>query len=632
MLEIMRQGAQSWGIKLLFGIIIAVFVFAFGMGGMQTDKHSTLATVNDQPIKVNEFIRAYERSVQAARQQNPQLTSEMLEQMQFKDQVFGRLVNSALLKAEAERLGIQVSIEEVRREITAIPAFQNEQQTFDRERYQSVLSANSLNPAEFEEQFRHNLLMQKFEEYLSLPARVTEQEARDYFEFTRETATVNYVPFNLETYKDAVTITPEQVQAYYDEHPEEFTIPAKARIDMLVLTPEGLAPTRSVTPEEISAYYEAHSSQFKQEEQVRAGHILLELAEDAPEEQEKGVLQKISTIRTEIEQGTPFAEAARKYSEGPSATSGGDLGWFARGRMVPGFEEAAFALEPGEISEPVRTEFGYHLIRIEDRRAAGSKKLDEVSQEIKTILAREKASEAITDLLDSALEQLLTGSDLTTTAEKLGLSLETSDFFTKQAGPAGLELAPEDKATLFALADGEPTQEPILMDTGYLLAQKVDDKPSVLKPLEEVRAAIEERLTLSRARDKAREAARTTLAGIKAKRDVLPEELQARMKTSTPFSRQGFIQELGMQPDLAEAAFTSAPGTWLETPYETQDGAVLVSLKELIPPKDEDWEAQKQFWMASLEQNRKQELFRSVIQDLRDKAEVVILNGDVLKN
>ena len=113
---------------------------------------------------------------------------------------------------------------------------------------------------------------------------------------------------------------------------------------------------------------------------------------------------------------------------------------------------------------------------------------------------------------------------------------------------------------------------------------------------------------------------------------MLPEGLKAQVKTSAPFSRQGFIQELGMQPDLAKAAFVSAPGTWLDGTYETPDGAVLASLKELIPPKAEDWEAQKQFWMASLEQNRKQELFRSVIQDLRDKAEVVILNGDVLKN
>jgi peptidyl-prolyl cis-trans isomerase D len=632
MLDIMRQGAQSWGIKLLFGIIIAVFVFAFGMGGMQTDKHSTLATVNEQPIKVKEFIRAYERSVQAARQQNPQLTSEMLEQMQFKTQVFSRLVNSALLKAEAERLGLQVPVEQVRREITSIPAFQNEQQSFDRERYQAVLSANSLTPAEFEEQFRHNLLMQKFEEYLSLPATVTEAEARDQFDFVRETATVDYVSFNLEKYKSEVTVSEERIRKYYDDNPEEFTIPAKARIDMLLLTPEGLASAQTVTPEEISAYYDAHSSQFKEEEQVRARHLLLELAEDASSEQEDAVLQKISDIRAEIEAGRPFTEAAEEYSEGPSGPSGGDLGWFGRGRMVPAFEEAAFDLAPGTISEPVRTRFGYHLIMVEEHKPAGTQPLEAVSGDIEDILAREKASDAITTLLDAALEQLLTGSDLTATAEKLELPLERSDFFTKAAGPAGVSMSPEDKAALFDLSKGEPTQEPILLDSGYLLAQKIDERPAKLRPLDDVRAGIEERLTLDEARDKAREAARTALAGIRAKGNILPEGLKEQVETTAPFSRQGFIQELGMQPELAKSAFASVPGTWLDGTYETPDGAVLASLRELIPPKEEDWETQKQFWMASLEQNRKQELFRSVIQDLRDKAEVVILNGDVLEN
>ena len=365
MLDIMRQGAQSWGIKLLFGIIIAVFVFAFGMGGMQTDKHSTLATVNEQPILIQEFIRAYERSVEAARQQNPQLTSEILQQMQFKQQVFSRLVNSALLKAEAERLGIQVSVDEVRAQITSIPAFQNEEKTFDRNLYQSVLSANSLTPAEFEEQFRHNLLMQKFEEYLSLPAAITEQEARDYFDFTRETATVNYVPFNLDEYKNEVSVSEEQIKKYYDEHNDEFTIPAKARLDMIVLTPEGLASAQTVEPAEISAYYEAHASQFKEEEQVKARHLLIKLDEEATPEQAEEALNKITEIRTEIEQGKSFADAAKEYSEGPSGPSGGDLGWFGKGRMVPAFEEAAFALAPGAVSEPVKTQFGYHLIMVE---------------------------------------------------------------------------------------------------------------------------------------------------------------------------------------------------------------------------------------------------------------------------
>ncbi|MBT8763701.1 SurA N-terminal domain-containing protein [Desulfohalobiaceae bacterium Ax17] len=630
MLDKIRQNAQSWAIKLLFGLIVVVFIF-WGVGSFRSNRASTLALVNDKPILVQDFVRAYESSVRAMRQQNPNLTDEALKNMRFKEQVLNQLINAELLTQKAKEWGLTITPAELRYEISQIPVFLNENKQFDPSRYQEVLKANSLTPAQFEEDYAHNLLMQKVQDYIALPTTPSDEEVREFFNFAREQMTINYIQFNWLDFKDKVKPEQKAVETYYDQHKNEFMEPAKIKIAYLELTPNALADKENISDQEVKNYYQAHKEQFKQEEMVKAKHILIKLNPDAPEEKVQAAKKKIARIQAELKKGKTFEELAKKYSQGPSSVRGGELGWFGRGQMVKKFEEAAFDLKPGQISEPVRTRFGLHLIKVDDYKAPGTKPLEEVKAEIKETIGQEKAADKIADLLDNVLELVVTGSDLKTAAKKFNLSVEESGFFTRKQGPLGLGLPPSAIDKLFKLQTGEVTQTPIMLEDGYVLAQKLDEKPAQAKPLEQVKDEIVQLLTKQGAMALAKQEAEDALAKILAAKDKPAPGFKDKIKTSEPFGRRGFIPKLGFNPELVEDLFQVEPGTWLSKAYELPSGYILAQAKEHILPKEEDFAKEKKFWLASYARIQEQQLFQAFITDLRNKAKIEIVNPKILE-
>ncbi|MDP3431098.1 MAG: SurA N-terminal domain-containing protein, partial [Desulfomicrobium sp.] len=211
MLDILRQGAQSWGIKILFGIIIAVFVLAFGMDPAQNDRATVIATVNDTPIQFQPFQERLQRSLELARSQNPGLTSEVLAQMGFKRQILEQMIIEELMLQQASKLGLSVSKEELAKEIHLIPAFQSEGNVFDPASYQDVLRANNLTPGKFESEYMRGMIMDKLQTYVGLPGRLGEGQARDFHTYGRSTAVISYLVYPWERYQDQVNATDERV-------------------------------------------------------------------------------------------------------------------------------------------------------------------------------------------------------------------------------------------------------------------------------------------------------------------------------------------------------------------------------------------------------------------------------------
>jgi peptidyl-prolyl cis-trans isomerase D len=587
--------------------------------------------VNDKPILIQDFLRAYERSVQAMRQQHPDLTDEALKNMHFKEQVLNQLINAELLSQKAKEWGLTISPAELRYEISSLPVFLNENKQFDPARYQAVLKANDLTPAQFEEDYAHNLLMQKVQSYIALPASPSEDEVREFFTFAREQMVINYILFNWLDFKDKVKPDQKAIETYYSQHKNEFMEPAKIRIAYLELTPEALADTENISDQEVENYYQSHKEQFKQEEMVKARHIMIKLARDASKDKVQEAKKKIALIQTELKKGKKFEDLAKKYSQGPSSIRGGDLGWFGRGQMVKPFEDAAFNLKPGQVSEPVRTRFGLHLIKIEDYKAPGIKPLAEVKTEIKKTIAQEKAADKIADILDNVLELVVTGSDLKTAAEKLGLNVQETAFFARKQGPSSINLPPAAVDKLFDLQTGEVTQTPIMVEDGYVLAQKSDEKPAQAKPLNQVKDKIIQILTKQGAMNLAKQEAENSLTKILAAKDQVPPEFKDKIKRSEPFGRRGFIPKLGFNPELVDDLFQTDPGNWLSKAYELPTGYILTQAKEHIFPKDEDFAKEKKFWMASYGRIQEQQLFQAFIKDLRNKAEIKVLNPKVLE-
>ena len=246
MLDSIRQNAQSWGIKLILGLIVVVFIF-WGVGSFRSNRASILAMVNDKPILIQDFIRAYERSVQSMRQQNPNLTDEELKNMHFKERILNQLINAELLSQKAKEWGLTISPAELRYEISQLPVFLNKNKQFDPSRYQAILKANNLTPAQFEEDYAHNLLMQKLQNYVALPATPSENEVRNVFMYAREQMTMNYIPFNWLDYKDKVKPDQKAIETFYSQHKNEFMVPAKIKIAYLELTTRALADKEHIS-------------------------------------------------------------------------------------------------------------------------------------------------------------------------------------------------------------------------------------------------------------------------------------------------------------------------------------------------------------------------------------------------
>lgn len=633
MLDGLRQQAGSWIIKILFGVIILAFIFAYGTGTLGGGGGAVLAYVDETPILIKDFQSRLRREMEQIRSQMPNLSEEDLARMNVRDRVLSSMVNTVLVRQGASELGLAVSDAEVKERIRAYGVFKGDKGGFDASMYRAVLQSNNMTPAEFEAGLRADMTAEKLQRHLASTVVVDEAEARDFFLYGGEQAVIDYLLFPWEDFKQGIEPSQAEVESYYAEHKERFERPARATLQYLTFTPQSLAKAQAVSDDEIKAYYDAHTSEFASPEQVRARHILLKLDESASEEQAKAVRTKLLGLKADLAKGKDFADLAKKYSQGPSNVRGGDLGWFSRGMMVPTFEEAAFALKPGQVGDPVRTSFGWHLIKVEERRAAGTKSLEEAAPEIKTQLAEEKAAGGVGERLDQAIDQIIVGDSLPKVAETLDMSLESTGPMTQEMLVQNLGIAADAAKTLFDLEQGKASEMPVAVEGGYILAAKTAFVAATYAPVEEVKDAIVEALRRDAAMRLAKEKADGVLAEFMdpGKAEAAKVRYAKDMDVSRPFGRRGLIPELGMNPALVEAVFASRPGDWLEKSFAVGDGFVLARLSRLVAPPQEQWEKQKPMLMAQIQRLKGNETFMAYIGGLRDKAEIKIVQPKLMQ-
>ena len=489
MLDGMRRHASSWIIKILFAVIIIVFIFAFGMGGFQGDRAQVLAYVNDQAIMIQDFERLYERRVRNLRDQNPNISHEDLAKAQFKRQVFDTMVNTNLLLAEAQRLGLGVSNAELIGYIQDVPVFQNEQNQFDKTRYERVLSDQRMSPGDYESDVSRSILLDKLRQTLDLAVSPTEAEARDLFAYAKEQVVVDYVLYAWKDFAASVKPSDQEIADWFEANKERFRRPPLADFALLPVTPASLAKPAEIADAEAAEYYKVHLDEFRQPAQAKARHILIKVDQNAPADAVEKARKETLDIRARVLKGESFSDLARELSQGPSSVKGGDLGWFPKGAMVGPFDEAAFSLPLNTVSAPVRTQFGWHLVLVEERRPGGLRSLEEASSDIKRTLAEERATTRLQDALDQALEQAVTGDALQRIGQDIGVQITRTGLVSSDQLAARLGLDQETAGRIFDLTLGQVTDTPISIPDGYMLAAKTEVKASEVPPLDNVRAA-----------------------------------------------------------------------------------------------------------------------------------------------
>lgn len=632
MFDIIRENASSWGIKLVFGVIILVFVF-WGVGGYGPSRGGAIATVNGEEITIAEFQEAYKRQVAELERRFPGADAELFAAMDIKNQVLAGLVDTVLMDSEAERLGIVVSDADLRRSIARIEAFRNEAGSFDKDQYRAVLAANGLTPDFFEAEQRTMLTREMLLNYAALPATVSEGEARGLFEWASRTVTAEYLEFPTAEYMQRVQVSDEEMRAFYDENSDLFRVPEKITISYLHFSPGEMAAPESVNQRQVVDHYDAvKDSRYRHGPMVDASHILIRVDEGASEDE----LEQARARAAELAQkATPdnFAQLAAEHSEGPSAPEGGDLGSFERGQMVPDFEEAAFALNEGQISEPVRTRFGFHIIHVKEKRPAGVLPLEDVEADIRAELSRDSGAQQANDRMDAATDMINAGTALEEIAETLDMTVRISAAFGRQSAPAGLSLPPDTTDALFALVEGEATELPLETGDGYLLARLESRSEASVRPFDEVEGTVSARVKRQKASQMARTAAAEVLERLQ-KPATEAKTLAAhkdKLDTTQPFTRQGNLPSLGANPQMVEAAFAAEPGQWLEAPYQSPQGWYVLRVTATEVPSEDQWQLARQQWTAELKNRKTEELQSALISTLRQNAEVLLEQPEILQ-
>jgi len=626
MLDLMRKHAQSWFIKVLLGGIVVTFVSWGGYSRYQ-QRSNTVAYINGEALGIQEYERTYSQTLEALRaQMRGQLDDATLKALNLRQRVYDQLLERMLMLQEAKRLGMSASEEELRQRIAATPAFQAGGQ-FNEEIYRRALAANNLTPAAFEEEQRLEVALDKLRRLISGFAKVSDAEAWAQWRQQNEKVSVAYASFAAKDFLPKVSISDADLAAYYAAHKEGFRKPARVKIGYVAFDVATLAKQLAPADKEVRAEYDKYRDDYYTPKEVKARHILLTVPQGAKPQQEQQIEQKALALLAEARSGGDFAELAKKYSQDPgSAPKGGDLGWFGEGTMVEEFQRAVFSLPKGSIGGPVRTQFGYHVIKVEDVREPRLRPFEEVRAQIADKIARERAEDAAQKRLADSFGQAAKAGNLKKFAASQGYAYQESELVAAGAAIPGLADSGRILAAAIDKKIGEMDSD-ANREAGPVIFQVIDRKESYVPPLAEVAADARQRMSAEKAVELASSAAARLLAEVKAGAsfEAAAAKSGGKVGHAGPFQRGAAPVELG-QP-ATEAAFKlTAAKPLAPTPYRSSSGFVALRLTGRIEPSEQDFAAQRQQAVQGMLAAKRQQIFDQWLKGLREKADIEVVN------
>ncbi len=626
LLSLMRKHAKSWLIKALIAIIAIVFVFYFGYS-FTSDQAMKIAYVNGELINGPEYEKAYQDMLMALQARYKSMWNDnLIKVFNLKKRALESLITQRLMSQAAKDLGLDVTEEEVQKAIMNYPAFQVNGR-FDMRRYQNLLSANHMNPEDFETGITSELLDKKLKQFLFAFLNITDQEVKEYYTFANEKVKIGFVEFNPEKFEKSVKIEPQKLKEYFEKNKEQYRIPEKISVTYLEIDPKKFEGEVKVTEKEIESYYEYNADMYQQPKQVKARHILFKVGQDDAEEVKAKVKKRAEKVLLKARKGEDFAALAKEYSEGPSKSQGGDLGYFKAGQMEAPFEEAAFALKKGEISDLVETRFGYHIILVEDVKEAGMTPLEEVREDIAATLTGNVTTELAHENGLTLLDQMPYDVDLTVYGNQNGISAKKSAYFSKNEPIPDIKGSEKVAPTLFALEENEASGL-IELDGKFYIFQKAEIKASTLPELETVKAAVEKNFASQEARSAAESAAEKYLKALKEGKswETAAKENNLKVQQTQFFTRRDPVPDIGNAPALNEMAFKlNKDNPYTQKPFVNDKGAFVIRWEGNEGIDEKKFQEEKETYRDSLTQTKHQRIFESWIKNLRDKAEIEIL-------
>ena len=633
MLDRMRRH-RNW-LKWSLGLVCLAFVIFYipdflRSSGADAAASDTVAVVEGDQIRADEFRRTYQAQLQSYRAAyGANMNEALLKQLGIDQQILQQMVDERAALAEADRLGLKISDQEVAQRIYAIPAFQENGAFIGTQRYQQLLASQRppLTVSEFEENVRRSLAVDKLRQSLTEWVSVSDKELEQEYRRRNDKVKIAIVTFNADRYRPDVTASDEDVASYFAAHTADFKIPEKRKVKYAVIDVEAMRAKVTVSPAELERAYNEGIEQFTTPEQVRASHILLktEGKDDA------AVKAKAEDVLKQAKSGADFAALATKYSEDDSnAKNGGDLDFFGKGRMVPEFDRAAFSMAPGQISDLVKTEYGYHIIKLTDKKPGGTKKLDEVRQQLTEQIAFDRAQTQALTLAEDLEKKIKKPADLDTVAKAQGLTVEESGFFAIDEPILGAGSAHEMTTRAFTMNPGEVSGM-LRTSRGFVFETVTEKKDGYIPKLDEVKDKVKDEVLKQRAREMAKTQAAALVAKLKAAPDFEKAAKAANVdvKTTELLTRDSPLPEIGNAPAVLDAAFKLPAGA-VSDPVGTDNGAAVFKVVEKNEASPEVLTASKETFREELLNDRRSRFFSSYMQKAKQKMKISV-NREALK-
>jgi peptidyl-prolyl cis-trans isomerase D len=627
MLDFLRKRKRSWIITLLLGLIIIVFVAFYGGTKYQDSGVSHVASVNGEIITQREFALRYQRELNRYRELfKGSLTPEMLKNLNLEALLLDDMINRKLVLQEAHRLGITVTDRELAEAIAKAPDFQLDG-AFNKSHYLQLLSANRITPAEFEDEQRESLTLQRLYQVLFDSVRVSDAELEARYRMMREKINLQFIRLPLKDFTASAQVTDEEIRKYYEQNQASLKEPAKVQVEYLAYPYVKFAAGIKVTEQEIEQYYnENREAKFRKPREAKLSYISLRVVPEAPAEKKAAVKARAERIVAEARAGKDFEQLIKEVSADATAGGGGDAGWVTEGQFPEPLNKTIFSMAKNQVSDPVDAPGGLQILKVEDLREGKTLSVKEATPEITQILTAQKAKKNAGTAAERDHEKALSGIEFSQLERESGAALGTTRLFTSGETLSEIGDVPEFYKSAFAL---EPKAvSPIISanDAYYMLRLK-QKKDAAVPPLEEVRQKIRQNLIDTKAQDAMMGKANALLEQLRKEKTIarVAEQNSLKVEETGLFARSATeIPKIGNLPELARGIPVSAQNPVADKVYRQNDTAYVIAFKAQEPADMAQFAEEKDSLAQEARAEAQQRVLRNFIDRLKEKADIKV--------
>lgn len=520
MLDAIRENSKSWAAKLVLGLIAITFSL-FGVDSYlrQAGSNVAVAKVNGYSVTVQEFSGALQ-DLRNQMQASGKVDQAALDSLPVRESVLDKLIATHLMNDQIQHDHFMVSDDQLGKLIAGLPEFQQEGK-FSQELYDRLLTQNHLTPTQFEARMRTNLAVQQVRSGVAAGAFASKLAAEQVLQVENQQREISVADVKAKDMLGQASVSNEQIKSYYEKNKDKFRAPEQVKIEYVIYSANNLITSMKVTDDEIKKYYTDNPDKFKSDEQRRASHILISFGGKTDEASKAEAKKKAEQVLAEVKKSPEkFAELAKKYSQDPSGEKGGDLGLFGRGMMVKPFEEAAFSLAPGKVSDLVESEFGYHIIKVTEIKGQ-TESFDDLKPKIQAEMMYQKAVASFAEQADDFNEKVYSATSLAPVAKAFGLQVQSSQWMSRDEA---VKFVKSEKlvAAIFSneVLKERHNTEAVEVSTNTIMAARVTDyKPSTERSFDDVKAGIEDYLKSEQALAAATKKGTALVADLKSGKD-----------------------------------------------------------------------------------------------------------------